>query len=65
MGINNTLQTLKVKMDSSFTKHAEASIQEHIKELPAGAPLPKANAVYGSEHLAAFREEAEEDSSHQ
>lgn len=60
MGINNTLKSLKVKMDSSFTKHAEASRQEHIKELPAGAPLPKANTIYGSEHLAAFREEAEE-----
>lgn len=60
MGINNTLKTLKVKMDSSFTKHAEASRQEHIKQLSAGAPLPKANTIYGSEHLAAFREEAEE-----
>lgn len=60
MGINNKLKTLKVTLDSAFTQHAESSRQEHIKELPAGAPLPKANTIYGSEHLAAFREEAEE-----
>ena len=60
MGINNTLKTLKVKMDDSFSKHAADSRAEYIKQLPAGSPIPKANTIYGSEHLDAFREEAEE-----
>ena len=60
MGINNTLKTLKVKMDDSFSKHAADSRAEYIKQLPAGSPIPKANKIYGSEYLDAFRKEAED-----
>ena len=60
MGLNTKLKELKIEMDASFTRIAEASRKAYMETLPANARIPETNRIYGDAYKNQFSEKAAE-----